>query len=138
MPAVEVLFYKEVDGAVPVRDWLSELQRRQPRAFVKCRARIERLAEVGYEIRRPEADFLRDGIYELRIRFGTVNYRLLYFFHGQTAAVLAHALTKEAAVSIRDIDRAIERREKFVDNPVKHTYREPVAGEVEEDDENYE
>ena len=39
----------------------------------------------GHELRRPEADFLRDGIYEL-----------LYFFHGQNVAVLAHGLTKEA------------------------------------------
>lgn len=79
MPTIEVVFHKGVDDTVPVRDWLAALQRRQPRAFAKCRVRIARLAEVGYEIGRPEADFLRDGIHELRTRLGTVNYRLLYF-----------------------------------------------------------
>ncbi len=133
MPAVEVVFYKDVDNTVPVRDWFAELRRRQPRAFAKCQVRIERLAEVGYELRRPEADFLRDGIHELRIRFGTVNYRILYFFQGQTAAVLAHALTKEAAVPSRDIDRAIEQMGKFLADPHKRTYRESVVENAEED-----
>ncbi len=134
MPRVEVVFYKEVDDTVPVRDWLAELRRRQPRAFAKCQVRIERLAEIGHEMRRPESDLLRDGIRELRMRFGTVNYRILYFFQGQTAAVLAHALTKEAAVPSRDIDRAIARMQKFMADPAKHRYREPLIEGMEEDD----
>jgi len=32
--------------------------------------------------------FLKDGIYELRVRKGRVNYRTLYFFHGRNLAVL--------------------------------------------------
>lgn len=53
------------------------------KALDKCRVRIERLRDLGHELRRPEADLLRDGIYELRVRLGTLNYRMLYFFHGQ-------------------------------------------------------
>jgi len=68
------------------------------KAFLKCQAAISRLALLGHELRRPEADLWRDGIYELRARLGSVNYRLLYFFHGQTVSVIAHGLTKEAAV----------------------------------------
>ena len=49
----------------------------------KCRIKIERLQELGHELRRPEADYLRDGIYELRVRLQSVNYRMLYFFHGR-------------------------------------------------------
>lgn len=67
MPPVDVVFYQEEEGVVPVLDWLGELARRDRRIVVKCRERIERLAELGYELRRPEADLLRDGIYELRI-----------------------------------------------------------------------
>ncbi|MDP8205138.1 MAG: type II toxin-antitoxin system RelE/ParE family toxin [Candidatus Electryonea clarkiae] len=32
----------------------------------KAEARILRLEEAGYELKRPVADILRDGIYELR------------------------------------------------------------------------
>lgn len=73
-------------------DWMESLPKR---ALDKCLVRIERLRDLGHELRRPEADLLRDGIYELRVRLGTVNYRMLYFFHGRMAAVLAHGLIKK-------------------------------------------
>jgi len=63
--------------------------------------------ELGHELRRPEADLLRDGIYELRARLGTVNYRILYFFHGRNVAVLAHAITKENEIPVVEINRAV-------------------------------
>src|SRR5437868_6955773 len=95
MPRTIVVFYRDASGRAPVHDWLEELQRRNEKAYAKCRARLERLAESGYELRRPVADFVRDGIYELRAREGRVQYRILYFFHGKNVAVLAHSLTKE-------------------------------------------
>ena len=78
--------------------------------------------ELGYELRPPEADLLRDGIYELRARLGTVNYRILYFFHGRNVAVLAHAITKEHEIPNLEINRAIERKRIFVASPVPHTF----------------
>ena len=47
----------------------------------KCRIKIERLQELGFELRRAEADLLRDGIYELRVSLRRANFRILYFFH---------------------------------------------------------
>ncbi|MDA7980769.1 MAG: type II toxin-antitoxin system RelE/ParE family toxin [Pirellulales bacterium] len=124
MPHTEVCFFKDDDGSVPVLEFIEELAKRDRKVARKCVARIEALQEFGHELRRPLADILRDGIYELRIRVGRVNYRLLYFFHGQHAAVLAHALTKEKEVPNRDIERAIERMERFKDDPERHTYEE--------------
>ena len=38
---------------------------------------MERLAEFGHELRRPEADLLRDKIYELRIALqGIIEYSI--------------------------------------------------------------
>lgn len=65
---------------------------------------IERLQNLGHELRRPEADYLRDGIYELRVGLRGMNYRMLYFFHGRTAAVLGHGLVKEREVPPREIE----------------------------------
>ena len=124
MPQTAVVFYREKEGAVPVLEWLDNLQQRDKRARAKCRVRLERLAELGHALRRPEADLLRDGIHELRVRFGTVNYRILYFFHGQGAAVLGHALTKESAVPSADVRRALRRKRAFEADPDAHTYRE--------------
>ena len=121
MPKTKVVFYKEDDGSVPMLEWLDSLQEK---ALDKCTVRIERLEEFGHELRRPEADFLRDGIYELRVGLQHVNYRMPYFFHGRTAAVISHGVVKEAEVPPREIERAIQRKQKFEKNPNAHTHEE--------------
>jgi len=122
MPAINVVLYQEQPGVSPVVDWLRTLNATNPKAYDKCRAAIARLALLGHELRRPEADYLRDDIYELRVRLGSVNYRLLYFFHGRTVSVVAHGLTKEAAVPATDIKQAIIRKAAYSANPVAHTF----------------
>jgi putative component of toxin-antitoxin plasmid stabilization module len=122
MPATTVVFYQERAGEAPVVEWLAELRRTHVKAFLKCRAAIVRLAQLGHELRRPEADSLRDGIHELRVRLGSVNYRLLYFFHGRTVCVMAHGLTKEAAIPNADLQRALARKAAFTAQPALHTY----------------
>jgi len=122
MPRTHVAFYQEADGEAPVVDWLRELLRTNARAWSNCRARLELLAQFGHELRRPAADYLRDGIYELRAKQGHVHYRLLYFFHGRQVAILAHSLTKEDKVPNADIERAIKRKKLFESNPEAHTY----------------
>lgn len=121
MPQTKVVFYRDDDGTVPLLGWLDQIP---VKAVVKCRVRIERLADLGYELRRPEADYLRDGIYELRVALRGVNYRMLYFFHRKVAAVLSHGLTKEREVPLNEIEKAIERRARFQVNPKKHTHEE--------------
>jgi hypothetical protein len=81
-----------------VLEWFDGLT---AKAQDKCRIKIQRLAELGHELRRPEADLLSDGIHELRIGLQHVNYRILYFFHERAAAVLAHGLTKRDRVPAR-------------------------------------
>ena len=121
MPKTKVLFYQGEDGSVPVIDWLDKIP---AKALQKCKVRIERLAELGHELRRPEADLLRDKIYELRIGLQGINYRILYFYHGVLAVILAHGITKEQEVPTQEINRALERKIKFELNPEKHTYEE--------------
>src|SRR5215472_10105619 len=122
MPRIQVAFYQDANGDAPVVDWLRELMNRNEKAWSHCRARIELLAQFGHELRRPAADYLRDGIYELRAKQGHVQYRILYFFHGRNVAILAHSLTKEDKVPNADIERAIARKKLFEANPKEHTY----------------
>ena len=121
MPPTEVIFYAEADGTCPLLAWLDRLPLK---VQDKCVVRIERLAELGHELRRPEADTLRDGIHELRASYQGVQYRMLYFFFAG-AAVLAHGIVKERKVPDADIRRAIERRAAYEADPELHTYREP-------------
>lgn len=121
MPKVEVVFFQENEGKIPLLEWFDELP---DKALAKCRARIERLKSLGHEIRRPEADYLRDGIYELRVGLNGINYRMLYFFYGNKAVVISHGVIKEKAVPLQEIDRAIKCKRKFEQAPDKHTYQE--------------
>jgi phage-related protein len=121
MPQTQVVFYKEEDGTAPVLDWLDSLG---DKARAKSLVRIERLKEVGNQLRRPEADYLRDGIYELRISLQGRHHRILYFFHGQAVAVLSHGLIKERAVPPKEIELAMRRKHRFEIAPESHTYGE--------------
>lgn len=124
MPETRVVFYQETDGYVPVLEWLKQLLKQNRKGYANCVARIGQLAANRYELRRPAADYLSDGIYELRAKHIRVQYRILYFFHGQNFAILAHAITKEEAVPAIDIERAQERKRLFEENPEAHTYVE--------------
>jgi phage-related protein len=119
VPPVSVVFYADPGSGTPVLDWLAPLPKK---ARLKCTVRIKRLRELGHSIRRPEADYLRDGIHELRTRLGHVNYRILYGFHDGTA-ILLHGLTKEARVPAKAIELARQRLGRFGAHPKRHTYR---------------
>lgn len=124
MPQTQVIFFCEAKGHAPVLEWLRELRATNPKAWAHCRARIGQLEQVGHELRRAAADFLRDGIYELRAKQGHVQYRILYFFHGRNVVILAHSLTKEAAIPPVEMERALKRKRLFEGQPKEHTYEE--------------
>ena len=95
-------------------DWLRSLpQKQRPKRL----ALIRHLHNFGHELRRQYADYFRDGICELRIAVKGVNYRILYFFYGQAAVVFSHGLTKERPVPPGDIDRAVDRKSEFEQDP---------------------
>jgi phage-related protein len=120
MPIAQVVFFADREGC-PVLDWLDDFPKK---VQAKAHVRIERLAELGHELRRPEADYLRDGIYELRWRFQSVNYRILYFFHGKHVVVLSNGLTKEDRVPSQEIELAVRRKILFETGPDSFTYTE--------------
>ena len=90
----------------------------------KCRVRIQRLAELGHELRLAGSRHSRDGIYELRLGLQHVNYRILYFFHGRVAAILAHGLTKQDRVPDAAIETALARRRNYEQDPKLYTFEE--------------
>jgi phage-related protein len=117
MPAVQILFYRDPGEAPPVLEWLLRLQSKQ---LEKVRELLDRLAAEGHELRRPHADLLRDGIYELRASYQNQQNRILYFFDGQGLVIVAHGLKKEDRMPEQAIDLARLRRERFRTDPVAH------------------
>ncbi len=120
MPPTLVLIYCEADGTVPLLEWMDAMG---VKAREKCLVRIERLRALGHELRRPEADLLKEGIHELRASYQGVHYRLLYFFDGPRV-VLSHGVTKERQIPAREIALAARRKRLFEQDRIRHTYRE--------------
>jgi phage-related protein len=121
MPQIQVFFFREPkDDTVPLLQWLGDLP---AKVQARCTVRIDRLGELGHELRRPEADFLRDGIYELRAGCQGVHYRMLYFFVGRAVVVVSHGLTKEREVPPREIDLAVERKQRVETDFERYTFR---------------
>lgn len=121
MANISVLIYRAEDGCVPFLDWLdSQSGKVADRAF----DRIEQLENEGYRIllgNRNRAAHLRDGIHELRFKLGRANYRILFFFHENWAAVVSHGITKEDRVPPHEIDRACQRRKECLQDIQKYT-----------------
>lgn len=126
MPKTTIYFFRDVDGRVPFLEWLEELEDRQPRAFAKCLYMLDLLRQFGHELRRPQSDMLRGGVYELRTRVGRVNYRILYGFVGQDLVLVSHGITKESSVPDSEIDLAVSRLALYRREPKRYVSEEEV------------
>ncbi len=120
----EVVFYKEPQGHAPVLEWLRQLRRTNCAAYAACAAAILMLALLGHNLRRPMADLLRDGIYELRITRASVQYRIRYSFHGENLALLDHDQLEKEPPPESGLERALRRKQAFEADPEAHTYFE--------------
>lgn len=117
----DIRFFQDAKGKCPVIESLDEVPKNLQAKLI---VRIERLAELGNELKRPECDYLRDGIYELRCRYMNTQYRLLYFFAGKKIVVLSHIITKEKEVPPAEIDKCITNKKLFEKNPTLHSYQQ--------------
>jgi len=118
VPQTDVIFFADKDGNAPVLDWLDTLPLK---VQDKCIAFVERLAEWGHDLRRPDCDYLRDDIYELRVGRQGINYRILYFFN-EGRAVLSHGIIKEKEVPPGESDKAVANRLLFIKDSGTHTF----------------
>ena len=119
MPATDVVYFAEEDGTCALLEWFRELPEKVRDGV---RDRIWRLKELGYELRRPLADTLRDGVHELRVHRENVQYRILSFFCGQQA-VLSHGFVKRGSrAPAKEISLAASRRSMFEREPGAHTF----------------
>ncbi len=123
MPAIRVHLFRESDGTVPLLEWLDGLK--PPKVVAKCRVLIELLKAAGQDLAVPTRTCCGTRSTNCERSVGRVQYRMLYFFHGQGTAIISHGFIKRgAAVDPKEIDRAIDRKERFRANSEQHTHQE--------------
>ncbi len=107
----EVEFYETKDGECPTQLFLDGLSPSIDLPFVMND--LARLEAFGNQLRRPQADYLERGIYELRTETASGQIRLLYFFFYQEKIVISHGIRKKQKVPPNQIDRAVANRKDY-------------------------
>lgn len=107
-----VEFYRAPGGDCPIEEFLGGLQ-------VKVRAKtakwLQLLQEEGPDLRRPYADMLQDGIRELRLSFGHIEIRILYFIEGKDIVLTNGFLKKTDRVPPAEIELARRHRAQWLE-----------------------
>ncbi len=99
-----IYYFLDQRGNNPVKDFIKSLPVNER---AKVFTYIGELKKQGSNLRRPIADYLGQGIYELRPK----NNRIFYFFFLRDSAVLLHAIKKKAdRIPERDLELCIKRK----------------------------
>jgi phage-related protein len=84
-----IYYFVDMRGHNPVKEFINHLPLKEQ---TKIDAYIEELKIQGHNMRRPMADYIGEGIYELR----PGHHRVFYFFFYRESAVLLHAIRKKS------------------------------------------
>ena len=115
----KVIFYKDDKGECPVEEFLNTLSEKDER---KVKFFVEFLEEEGINLRRPQSDYLRDGIHELRIKLSRGGTRTLYFFCFENYIILTHTFYKRTdEVPVNEINRALKCKQDILTRYNKDT-----------------
>jgi len=106
-------FYVDERGNNPVKEFMENLPEKEKS---KVHAYMAELREHSYNLRRPMADYLGNGLYELRPR----DNRIFYFFFLRDEIVLLHAIRKRTD-RIPEGDLSIcQKRKRQVEEGIGH------------------
>ena len=109
---MRVYFYKDLEGNVPVKEFLDNLE---PKMRLKMLRSINALHDMGVSLRLPLSEALGDGIFELRTKVGTNISCVLYFFVVGNCAILTHGFIKKTQKTpAREIQKAKRIRTDYV------------------------
>ena len=109
----ELLYYWNERGDMPVKEYISLLPEKMR---IKIQASFHLLSCEGPALRRPYADKIRGQIYELRVRLGSDQIRILYAFVFRKKILLLHFFRKKTkALLERDLELAENRLRNFME-----------------------
>jgi len=109
---MQIEFYEKSNGRCPVTEFIRDLELAEQ---ADVNFAVARLGEMGLALRRPHIDYLRDDIYELRVRIKRGHCRVLYFIFHRDTFVLLHAIVKKTGkVADAEIEHAIEYKHDYM------------------------
>lgn len=108
----EVTFYRTESGNCPIEHFLDSLTARESVKVTWTLGLIEDLDVVPKQYFKKLTD--TDDIWEIRVRVGRNNFRILSFFDGPRLVVLNHAFSKQTRkIPKSDIQLAEKRKRDY-------------------------
>ena len=117
MAKYQVEFFQTEDGSAPALDFIESLG---VKMAAKTYRLLELLAENGQDLREPYSKFLVDGIFELRVKFGSDDARMLYFFIIEKRIIVTNGFVKKTQKTPRsELAKAMGYRDEVLRREMK-------------------
>lgn len=108
----EIEFYEKVNGRCPVKEFIDKLSPRADQPYIALA--FDRLAQYGNKLDRPHVAYLRDDIYELRVKTRNGQFRFFYFYFNGQKIVITHGYQKKTSkIADPEIDKASDYRRDY-------------------------
>lgn len=108
---LRVVFFRTPNGAEPTRSFLKSLPKKDRAA---AGALIRKLQE-DHKLEMPDARYLRNGLWEIRVVGEKGKIRVFYCFLKGGTVVILHAILKKTAKTPKKELRLAEKRKKIVE-----------------------
>lgn len=103
---MQVKYWETYSGNCPVAD---DIEKQPAKLQQKIVWTIGLLEAVGMALEEPHLKKLRSGLYELRVRFSNLRYRILFVIKNGVAWLLHSFVKKDWAVPKHHIETALQR-----------------------------
>ncbi|QFR39644.1 type II toxin-antitoxin system RelE/ParE family toxin [Candidatus Gracilibacteria bacterium 28_42_T64] len=89
----EVIYYEKENGAIPMKIFLTKMAHEQPGLLSKVYGKIK-LSSFDL-LGAGDVKYIKNGIFELRIRYGNNIGRMFYFHHQDNVVLLLDGFLKK-------------------------------------------
>ncbi len=113
----QIIFFELPSGRCPVDDFLNDPKKAKDLPYFDHG--FERLRKLGNKLPRPHAGYLRNKIYELRVKTKNGQFRFLYFFDKNVICITHGFKKKTRKVPNCQIDLAIKYRNIYFESDEK-------------------
>lgn len=108
---MEIIFYEKENGEKPAEEFILSLENKMK---VKALGELSILKEYGRNLREPYSKHIKDGIFELRIKFAKDISRIFYFFYIDDKIILTNGFIKKTQKTpTREIEKALKYKKDF-------------------------
>lgn len=107
-----VELYTKENGKSPIKEFLDELENPMK---AKAFREISLLQEHGHDLREPHVKYMKDGIFELRVKTGSNISRIFYFFFTKSDIILTNGFIKKTQKTpAKFIEKALEYKRNHI------------------------